>query len=196
MSAQNIIDTPNQQESTQGVNPKKFLLWLFIVAIIMLFAAFTSGYIVRRAEGNWMKFPLPASMWINTIIILVSSIPMIWAYRAAKRNELSKVKTGLIVTFILGLLFMGGQLVTFYDLVDMGVYFSGSNVAGSFLIIIAFVHAVHIIGGLIWLLIVLAQSYQGKVNSTNILNINLCNTYWHFIGILWVYLILFFYLYR
>lgn len=189
-------DITKNKDPEYAVNPKRFVLWLVIVAIIMLFAGFTSAYIVRRAEGNWMQFPLPLSLWASTISILLSSATMIWAYRGAKKDEISSVKNGLMATLALGLAFVYFQYTAFYDLVNMGVYFSGSNVAGSFLIIIAVVHVAHIVGGLIWLAIVLGQAFRFKVHKKNILNISLCNTYWHFIGILWVYLFVFFMLYR
>lgn len=194
VTAQNIKQ--NNNDPQYAVNPTRFVLWLLIVASIMLFAGFTSAYIVRRAEGNWMQFALPASLWISTFTILLSSVSMVWAYRAAKKDSINQVKYGLITTLLLGFIFLYSQYNAFFDLVEMGVYLSGSNVAGSFLIIIAGVHFAHILGGLLWLFIVLYQSFNFKVHKKNILNISLCNTYWHFIGLLWVYLFVFFMLYR
>jgi cytochrome c oxidase subunit III len=189
----------SEAEPIRGMEPKKFLLWMFIVAIIMLFAGFTSGYIVRRAEGNWLQFDLPLTIWINTLMILLSSVSMIAALRSARQDEISRVKMWLLVTFLLGLGFCIGQFYTlFIDLPSRGIYFSvsGPGVSGSFLIAIAAVHIIHILGGLVWTGILMFQASRFKVHKKNLLNISLANTYWHFIGLLWVYLLIFFYVFR
>ncbi|MFI5222372.1 MAG: cytochrome oxidase subunit III, partial [Bacteroidia bacterium] len=74
------------------IHPKKFLLWLIIVASVMLFAAFTSAYIVRRGEGNWLVFDLPPMFSFTTSIIVLGSITMQLAYFFAKKDELNRVK--------------------------------------------------------------------------------------------------------
>ena len=79
------------KEASENVNPKKFSLWLFLIAIIMLFAGFTSAYIVRIKEGNWLEFELPEIFLYSSITILISSLTMIWAYRAAKNDEIKSV---------------------------------------------------------------------------------------------------------
>jgi cytochrome c oxidase subunit 3 len=120
VTAQNIKQ--NNNDPQYAVNPTRFVLWLLIVASIMLFAGFTSAYIVRRAEGNWMQFALPASLWISTFTILLSSVSMVWAYRAAKKDSINQVKYGLITTLVLGFIFLYSQYNAFFDLVEMGVY--------------------------------------------------------------------------
>ena len=86
---------------TRRVNPKKFALWLLIIAIIMLFAGLTSAYIVRMGEGNWYRFDLPVQFLYSTIIIVLSSVTMWWANRSAKNDEISQIRMGFFVTFIL-----------------------------------------------------------------------------------------------
>lgn len=70
----------NTENTKLNIRPIKFVLWLFIVASIMLFAAFTSSYIVRRAEGNWVEFEMPSMFMVSTVIIIASSLTMHWAY--------------------------------------------------------------------------------------------------------------------
>ncbi len=93
-------------QTSSGVHPLKFSLWLIIISIIMMFAAFTSAYIVRREEGNWLEFELPTIMLINTVIIILSSVAMQWAYVSAKKDSIGNVKIGLILTFVLGTAFL------------------------------------------------------------------------------------------
>ena len=176
-----------------AVNPKKFILWLFIVSILMMFAGITSGYIVKRADGGWMEFPLPFVFWVNTGIILLSSITVQWAYRMAKKDNLTNVKIALLLTTLLGFAFLAGQEYAREELQEMGVFFGykGSNPAGSYLYLFGGLHAFHLGTGLIFLLIVLFSSLKHKVHSKNMIQIELCATYWHFLDVLWIYLFVF-----
>lgn len=179
--------------NTGGVHPLKFSLWLVIISILMMFGAFTSAYIVRREEGNWLEFDLPSMFVINTVIILLSSVTMQWAYFAAKKDNLSTLKIMLLLTMGLGIAFLYGQLNAWGELVNNNVYFGGSesNPAGSFLYVLTGVHGFHLITGLFFLLMVLIASLKYRVHSKNMLRIQLCTTYWHFLGGLWLYLYFF-----
>ena len=173
-----------------AMNPKKFALWLFCVSVVMIFGALTSAYIVRQAEGNWLVFELPQLFWINSGVILVSSITMHWAYLSAKRDSLEKVKIAMVITTILGVSFLVGQYLAWGDLVDQKVYLVG-NPSGSFVYILSGLHGLHIVGGVIFLLIVLSSTFKYKVHSKSLNQIEMCATYWHFLGGLWLYLFVF-----
>jgi cytochrome c oxidase subunit III len=181
------------ERTSKGVHPLKFTLWLIIISIIMMFAAFTSAYIVRREEGNWLEFDLPNVLLINSIIILLSSVTMQWAQNAAQKDNLSVLKLMLTFTVILGSLFLVGQFNAWSALVQNNVYFGGddANPAGSFLYVLTGVHGFHLITGLVFVLIVLYSSFRYKVHSKNMLRIQLCTLYWHFLGGLWLYLYIF-----
>ena len=88
----------SEKEIGLGWHPKRVLLVLLIFSIVMMFAAFTSGFIVRRDEGNWREFDLPASLLINTIIIALSSASMQWAFFSARKYEIGRAKIGLAIT--------------------------------------------------------------------------------------------------
>ncbi|MHA6248997.1 cytochrome c oxidase subunit 3 [Pontibacter sp. CAU 1760] len=183
-----------KDNNTKGsLHPLKFSLWLIIVSIIMMFAAFTSAYIVRRAEGDWLEFDLPNVLLVNTIVIVLSSVAMQLAYFAAKHNNLQRLKVMLVVTLVLGIAFLIGQWEGWAELVQNNVYFGGrgSNPSGSFLYVLTGVHGFHLITGLIFLGISLRSSLKYKVHSKNMLRIQLCTTYWHFLGGLWLYLYIF-----
>lgn len=188
-----MVNQFEKEKEEAGVHPLKFSLWLIIISIIMMFGAFTSAYIVRREEGNWLEFDLPNVLVVNTIIIVLSSIAMQMAYMAAKRNNLKQLKLMLLLTLGLGIAFLVGQWNAWGELVQNNIYFGGatSNPAGSFLYVLTGVHAFHLITGLIYLAIVLRAAYKYKVHSKNILRIQLCTTYWHFLGGLWIYLYIF-----
>lgn len=173
-----------------SMHPKKFALWLFIITVVMIFAALTSAYIVRQAEGNWLVFELPTAMWVTTGIILLSSVTMHWAYLAAKKDELDQVKLAVGITTGLGILFLVGQFYVWGILVDKNVFFVG-NPSGSFLYVLSGLHGLHLISGIIFLIIVLISALRYKVHAKNLNQIQMCATYWHFLDGLWIYLFIF-----
>ena len=183
-----LVDKPVQQPLS--MHPKKFALWLFIVTVVMIFAAFTSAHIVRQADGNWLIYETPPMLWVTSGIIVLSSVSMQWAYRAAKRDHLKQVKVAMSLTVVLGLAFLAGQLMAWDQLVDAGVYFVG-NPAGSFMYVFTGVHGLHLVGGIVFLLFVLISSLKNKVHARRLLNMEMCTTYWHFLGGLWIYLFVF-----
>ncbi len=187
-----IKEVPEKQ---LGINPKKFILWLFMVSIVMVFAALTSGFIVRQAEGNWIIYELPSQLWISTVILVVSSLTAHWALKAAQNNNGLQTKLGLWVTLGLGLVFLSTQLWVWEILVQHDVYLVG-NPGGSFLYVLMGVHASHLVSGLIYLIIMLVKSYRANEVSEIQFKLSLSTTYWHFLGGLWVYLYVFLIIYH
>lgn len=187
-----IVEEPKKPIS---MHPKKFAMWLFIGSVAMLFAAFTSAYIVRQAEGNWLYFDLPNLFYITSVIIAASSITLQWAYIEAKKDNFNKVKVLVGITSLLGLAFLAGQVMAWRELVDQSVYLVG-NPSGSFIYILTGLHGAHLIGGIVFLLIVLNSAFRFKIHSKNLAQMEMCLTYWHFLGGLWLYLFVFLILYR
>lgn len=173
-----------------AMHPKKFALWIFIASVLMIFAALTSAYIVRQADGNWMMFDLPNSFWITSAIILVSSGTMHWAYCSAKKDNLEATKLAISLTTVLGVAFLVGQYMAWGDLVARNVYFVG-NPSGSFVYVLSGLHGLHIVGGVIFLFVVLVATFRFKVHSRSLDQIEMCATYWHFLDALWLYLFVF-----
>ncbi len=184
------------EEANYVINPKKFVLWLLIVASVMLFAGFTSAYIVRRGEGNWEIFNLPSLFAVNTLLIILSSLFIQLSYTAAKKDQMARIKSFIGIAFLLGIGFCFGQYYAWKQLIADNVFFAFSNPSNSFVYVISGVHLFHVIAGLVFMAIMLIQSFQNKIHKTALLYLNMCITYWHFIGILWIYLYLFLYLYR
>jgi cytochrome c oxidase subunit 3 len=177
-------------KKTMTMNPKRFLLWMFMVSIVMIFASLTSAFIVRQAEGNWLAFELPSILWYSTALLLLSSATAQLAYWSAKRDNINSLKGYLSLSLILGIGFLVSQLYTWGALVDNNVFFVG-NPAGSFLYVIMGVHGFHLISGLVYLLVMLVRTYQYKVHSKNLLQLGLSVSYWHFLDGLWLYLFVF-----
>jgi len=187
-----IVEEPKKPIS---MHPKKFAMWLFLASVGMLFAAFTSAYIVRQAEGNWVYFELPKLFYYTTLIILLSSVTMQWAYSSAKKDNLDRVKLLVAMTVILGIVFLAGQVMAWGELVKISVYLVG-NPSGSFLYVLTGLHGLHLVSAIIFLLVVLNSTWKYKVHSKNMTQMEMCTTYWHFLTGLWLYLFVFLLLYR
>lgn len=177
----------------KSMNPKKFAMWLFIVSVMMLFGAWTSAYIVKRGEPGWSSFELPLQFWLNTGIMIASSVTMIWAQRSARKDNLEQTKMALAMTTALGIAFLIGQWLAWEKMVEMNYYFagSGSNSSSSFIYVLTGFHGLHIVSGVVFLVLVLIAAFKFKVHSRSMLKIEMCSTYWHFLGGLWLYLFVF-----
>lgn len=186
------------------VHPHKFNLWLAIVSMVMLFAAFTSAYIVKRHDiNNWIAIELPQIFTYSTTVILISSLFMHSAYIAFKRNNIFLYRLFITITFALGATFLVLQIDGWEALTHSGITLAG-NPSGSFIYVISGAHFLHVAGGVIALLVFSIRSFTSYRTSvdTLIVNINtdkqrgveLMTTYWHFVDILWIYLFIFFHM--
>jgi cytochrome c oxidase subunit III len=180
----------NEAKPVLSVNKWKFITWLFIITILMLFASQTSAYLVRRAEGNWVEFALPTIFYWSTAVLLFSSFFMILAQKAAQSDDFTKLRIYISVTFICGVGFLLMQYIGWQELQQEGVYLKG-NPSGSFMYILTGLHAFHLISGLLVLLFSLGAAFKLNIHSKNLTQIEVCSTYWHFLDILWIYLFLF-----
>jgi cytochrome c oxidase subunit 3 len=187
------IKIVEEAKKPRSMHPKKFALWLFMVSVMMLFGAWTSAYIVKRGEAGWSSFELPGQFWLNTALIIFSSATMIWAHYSAKKDNLEMTKIALGITAVLGLAFLAGQWLAWQKMVEMNYYFagSGSNSSSSFIYVLTGFHGLHIVSGVVFLLIVLLATFKYKVHSKNMLKMEMCSAYWHFLGGLWLYLFVF-----
>lgn len=178
----------NQEpRQTLAMHPLKFATWLFIVSIVMIFAALTSAYVVRKAEGNWLEFNLPDMFYYTSVIIFVSSITMHLAYLSIKKDLFVRAKIFVGITAVLGILFCYGQFVSWGQLVNNDVYFVG-NPAGSFVYVFSGLHGLHLVSGIVFIIIVTINIYRARIHSKNMAQMEMCTTYWHFLDGLWLYL--------
>ncbi|MBL7901323.1 MAG: cytochrome c oxidase subunit 3 [Bacteroidia bacterium] len=176
----------------------KPLLYVGIVSIVMLFAGLTSAYVVRADNGNWLVFQLPGIVILSTAIIVTSSVSMLLAQRAIKKDNHRLTSIALFITLVLGIAFFFTQYEGWKQLTAQGIYFIGkySNASGSFLYLIALVHLAHMVGGLLALMVSFTKSLLKRYSSSDYLGLELTAIYWHFLDLLWVYLFLFLYFYR
>lgn len=190
--------TVNAELKAAQNKASKPLLWIGIVSMVMFWAGLTSAYVVRADNGNWLLFNVPSVFIIGTAVIITSSLTLFFALNSAKKNKYQQVTLGLALTFVLGIVFTVLQYQGWLELFNSGIVFGGkqSNASGSFFILFVFAHVAHLIGGLISLTITLFKSFKKAYHADNVLGLELCSMYWHFLDILWVYLFLFLYYIR
>jgi len=196
-STENISIEDLPEKDFQEAKRKKVakpLLWISMISIVMLFAGLTSAVIVSKGDGNWISFDLPDVFLYSTIVLVLSSLSLMVAHWGAKHNQQPIVKSGLSVTLALGISFIIMQVEGYNALVDKGIFFTGvgQTASGSYLYIISALHIAHLLGGMIGLIITLINGFKGKYEPKNLLGLQLCSIYWHFMDVLWIYLYIFF----
>ncbi len=174
------------------LHPHKFTLWVAIASITMMFAGLTSAFIVKSNLTGWRTIVLPKVFWISTLLILTSSVTMQMAAKAFRNRNMQGYRTLLVVTIILGLAFIGCQIFGFSELWGQNIRFKGSSGAGQFFYAIAGLHILHVLGGVVALMVMLYRSLSGRVKLYSIVPIQVMGMYWHFVDILWLYLLIFF----
>lgn len=185
--------TSREEKQITREKVAKPMLYLSMGSMFMLFAAFTSAYIVRMKKGDWMHFDVPQIFYISTAIILVSSVTMNWVLSSAKKNDFKNIRLGALITLLLGAGFVICQVMGWSVLYSQKIVFAGkySNASGSFFYVLTLMHLLHLFGGMIALLVVWIKSIQGKYDSENLLGVRLCAIFWHFLDVLWICLFLF-----
>ncbi|MFT5997920.1 MAG: cytochrome c oxidase subunit 3 [Neolewinella sp.] len=174
------------------IHPKKLALWVGLVSLIMMFTALTSAYVVRRAAGNWLEFDIPSIFYWNTLVIVTSSLTLHAAYAAFKREAASTYRLLLSITFLLGIAFVVMQVLGWIEMTNTGLDIK-VNPSTSFIYAISGLHVVHVLGGITVLSVALVVAFMRKMKRTPArqLRLELTLTYWHFVDLLWIYLIVF-----
>lgn len=193
------MDLTQGTKEEKNNRAKKMMLWFGIISLVMSFAGWTSAFVVSSSRPDWLKdFQLPNAFIISTIVIVISSLTFILAKKTLKNGNSKATTFWLFITVILGVVFIFNQFSGFQQIIDLGYNFTGptSNVTMSYIYLIALVHVLHVIVGLICLLVVIYNHFKQKYNPTKMLGFELAATFWHFIDILWVYLFLFLYFVR
>ncbi|MBC7887944.1 MAG: cytochrome c oxidase subunit 3 [Ferruginibacter sp.] len=177
-------------EQRKRIHPHKFTLWVGVASIVMMFAGLTSAYIVKRNQPNWVPFELPGMFWYSTVIIIISSITLYLSHNAFKQREMAKYRGLVVITLVLGIVFVIMQVIGFNQLWLKGITLT-KNVSFSFLYVIVGLHALHVIGGIVALIVLFLKAFSSKVRNYNIIPLEVISTYWHFVDALWIYLLIF-----
>ena len=168
-------------------------MWLALASISMMFIGFSSAYILGQGtHSQWRAMAPPPFVWINTVILLASSLSLELARRAAAAAELKRWMT---LTCLLGAAFLVGQLWIWRLLADQGIYLSG-NPHSSFFYLLTGVHGVHLLGGVAGLATLTAKAWSSAARVPSRASLNVTALYWHFMDGLWIYLLVLLFFWR
>jgi cytochrome c oxidase subunit 3 len=164
-------------------------LTMGLAGILMFFMALTSAFIVRKGlSTDWRAFALPRILWLNTAILLASSFTIEWARRRLKRADLDGYRHWWFVTTVLGVLFLGGQLLAWRQLSHEGVFLA-TNPSSSFFYVFTATHGVHLLGGVVALSVIAFRNWK-QARVTRLTATEMAAIYWHFLDGLWIFLFL------
>ena len=172
--------------------PASTAIWVVLFAVTMMFAAFTSALIVRKGSSlDWRSFTLPSILYFNTLLLLASSVTLeisrrrIATFMGGLRSQVGSPARWLYITLFLGLLFVAGQYAAWLRLSAEGLYLA-TNPSSSFFYVLTAAHALHVLGGLGGLVHVIRKLSNSTLRRSTL---DATARYWHFMDILWLYLL-------
>jgi cytochrome c oxidase subunit 3 len=164
-------------------------MWMALVAIVMLFAAFTSAMVVRKGlNTDWISTSLPHILYVNTAILVASSVTLELSRRSLTRGLGGRFAAWLYATLGLGLAFVGGQLSAWHALGARGVYLA-TNPSSSFFYLLTAAHGVHLLGGIAALFYLSLRARRIAVTAEKRTAVDVTAIYWHFMDGLWIYIL-------
>lgn len=170
---------------TRPLPPAKIGLGIFLAVAGSLFALFFSAYSMRMQMPDWRAPPLPGILWLNTGMIVLSSIALHRAQAAARLGEMDEVRLSLLAAGVAALAFLSGQLLAWRQMADGG-YLPTANSANAFFYLITGVHGLHLLGGLAALARTAGKAWNGAADNRLRLSVELCAIYWHFLLLVWL----------
>jgi len=165
----------------------KIGLGIFIVVASALFVLFLSAYAIRMQMGDWRPVPAPKLLWLNTFVLVLSSVALQWSQAAARRGHEERVKAGLLAAGLFSLAFLVGQILAWFELMAAG-YVLTSNPADTFFFLLTAIHGLHVLGGQVALARTVDKVWRGTRMDQVRLSVELCAIYWHFLLLVWLVL--------
>jgi len=163
-------------------------LWMFLATVTMLFAAFTSAYVVRRSGADWRHVSLPPMLWLNSVVLAASSLALEAGRAAGARGRWRASIGAVLAALTLGLGFLAGQIVAWRQMVAAGVYLPTSP-HGAFFYMMTGAHAAHVAAALAVLSWGAAATLRGARRPRQwAIRMELCRTFWHYLGVVWLFL--------
>ncbi|MDA8692465.1 cytochrome c oxidase subunit 3 [Saprospiraceae bacterium] len=183
------------------VHPHYIAMGLLLIGVSSLFIGFSASYIYSRVQFDLEPLHVPLLFIINTGILISSSVVLGYSMRCYKADETRRYQISLGVTLFLTILFLVSQIIAWQDLYNQGIFVNHGNMA-SYLYLISFVHFAHVIVGIPFLALFLYTSIKKMKEPVSVLvyfsdpdkkrKLKLLTIYWHFLDILWIYLVVFF----
>ena len=172
-----------------GLDHRKLGMWMFIASEVMFFGGLIAAYLHYKYR---LGFPEAAELnvvlvGINTMVLLTSSYTVVSALTAIRQGRQGRFIAFLLVTILLGVAFLGGQIYEFADLVRQGVTLTSGVFGSSFFTLTGF-HGLHVAGGVLWAIVTLVRGLRGTLNAEHSMAVEIFGLYWHFVDIVWIVL--------
>jgi cytochrome c oxidase subunit 3 len=168
-------------------------LFVLLAGCVMVFGAFTGAFVFRRGlSGDWASMPKPPILFVNTAVLLASSLALEMARRALNAGIRAKFNSWWSAGAGLGVLFLLGQALAWRQLKDLGIYVASSP-SSSFFYVLTASHAFHLVGGVAALMYVAVESRRSSQGLPRRTVADISAIFWHFLDGLWVYLMVLFY---
>ncbi len=181
-----VISDPSDAELLSIPTPK-FGLRVFIAVATVVFSLTIVTYADRMLAADWRALPEPLVLWLNTALLIMSSVAFQRAWNSAKRGQMDGVKSGMLLAGGFAFAFLIGQFIAWRQMIGLG-YFAASNPANAFYFLVTALHAVHLLGGLVAWVRASAKLRRGDALDKVRLSVELCTIYWHFLLIIWLLL--------
>ena len=166
-------------------------MWAFLGSDCLLFGSLISTYMIYRGKSVTPPinprdvFNIPYTS-VSAFVLLMSSLAMVLALAAIQRGDVHRMRVWLVATACLGMVFLGGQFYEFTNFATEKGLTIGGNIFGTTFYVLTGFHGTHVTVGVIWLLSVVAASYQGRIKQQNSLDVEIAGLYWHFVDIVWI----------
>ena len=183
--------TADTHHSYTGLPNRKLLMWAFIGSECMLFGSLIITYLVYR--GRSLVGPYPEDLLnipfitVTTFVLLMSSLMMVLALAAVQRNDMRQGKLWILMTALLGLVFLAGQVYEFTHFVHEGLGLT-TNLFGASFFLLTGTHGAHVAVGVIWLLTLFVMALRGRLSSADAETVEITGLYWHFVDVVWIVL--------
>jgi cytochrome c oxidase subunit III len=192
-SADEMIPYTVAERPDTGLYNAKFGIWLFLASEVMLFGSLISSYIIlRTGAASWpvgssiLNVPMAT---VNTMVLIASSISVVFAWAALKENNLNKFRLCMLLTILAGVAFLAVKGVEYSTKFGHHMYPSSSTFLGIYFTLTG-IHALHLIGGVIVnTYMVLTSGIKFKEDPVRFTNrIEVAGLYWHFVDLVWIFL--------
>ncbi len=165
----------------------KLGLRVFLVVATVVFSLTVVTYADRMLVPDWRALPIPLVLWLNTAVLILSSIALQWARVSADRGRVDGARSDLLLGGVFAFAFLAGQLVAWGQLIDLG-FFAATNPANAFFYLLTALHGLHLLGGLVAWARTSAKLRRGVALDKLRLSVELCAIYWHFLLVIWLVL--------
>ncbi len=183
------------------IHPSYIIMFLLLAGITALFLGFSAAYLYNRIQQGIPPVKLPSMFYWNTLLLIFSSISLIYAKNSYKKDQTESYKYALLTTFVLTILFLIAQVMAWMQLQNQDIFIHFSNMA-AYLYVISGLHFLHVLAGvpfLFWFVLTAFREMKSPVSVllyfsdvTKKRKLQLLNIYWHFLDLLWIYLVVFF----